>query len=242
MGMLFSIMSLFIILPIISVVLSDMTENYETYDHRAIANRGVEKEAKVLGLSVLHNVTINGVNPRVIEYEYKNNGVGIKDKFQTLEVEKAEKVKEGDAITVKVLDGQSAIKGLEPYSFPFKLFFILPFLFFAIGFPMFLIGFLPALRNFKLYKTGIVKDAYVQYMIQKDGLPVSGIGRKIVVGYYYMNGSDKIFSESSTIDSLVLFEKKTGDTIKIFVSEDGKKSCLIPKREAIKNNWNINFA
>lgn len=240
-GLIFSIMPIVMIIPILISVNASI-EKFETYDHRRINEKGIEKTAKVTGTSTHHNVTVNGVNPVTISYEYHNNSQIVNDKFKTLEVEKVNQLKARDDIHVKVYDNQSAIVGVEPYSFPFAIFFIMPLILLAIGVPLLLTALLPALRDFKLYKSGIIEEGQVEYMTQHDGLPISGIGRKTIVGYSYISHGTKVFGESSTTDSMVLYEKKRGDAIKIFVSEDGKRSCLIPRIEAIKNGWNIDMA
>lgn len=234
-------MPILVIVPVL-IAINTSKEKFETYNHKEISEKGVEKTAVITNMIVKHNVSINGVNPIVVDYEYKNDNDTVGDKFETLEVEKAGMLKVGDSITVKVYKTESAVVGLEPYSFPFKVFFIMPFIFLLIGIPLLLTSLLPVLRDFKLYKSGIIQEGQVEYMTQHDGLPISGIGRKTVVGYSYISHGTKIFGESSTTDSMVLYEKKRGDAIKIFVSEDGKRSCLIPRIEAIKNGWNIEFA
>ena len=241
-GVVFTLLSLFFVLPMIIIISSGIKEKYETYDHETITNNGVRKTAIVLGVTTLQNITVNGVNPIVIEYEYDNNGTPVNDKLQTLEIEKVEKLSAGNNVIVKVLDNESVIEGIEPFSFPFEMFYLLPLVFLLVGVPLLLTALLPALRDFKLYKSGIIQEGQVEYMTQYDGLPISGIGKKTIVGYSYISHGIKVFGESSTTDSMVLYEKKRGDSIKIFVSDDGKRSCLVSKIEAIKNGWNIDIA
>lgn len=240
-GIIFSIMPIVIIAPML-IFIGASRENFETYNHKEIAEKGIEKTAKITAIDIRHNVTINGVNPVIISYEYRNDSRPVSDKFETLEVEKAGEFKPGDTISVKTYNNESAIVGLEPYSFPFEMFFILPLIFLVIGIPLLLTALLPALRDYKLYKNGIIQEGQVEYMTQYDGLPISGAGRKTIVGYSYISHGVKKFGESSTTDSMVQYEKKRGDSIKIFVSEDGEKSCLIPRIEVIKNGWNIDMA
>ena len=51
--------------------------------------------------------------------------------------------------------------------------------------------------------------------------------------------NETIFGKSKTDDLSILNKKKQNDTIKIFVSDDETLSCLIPKLEALKNNWKL---
>lgn len=240
-GLIFSIMPIVVIVPML-ITINASKEKFQTYNYKEISEKGVEQNAAITDVIVKHNVSINGVNPIVLAYEYKNANNTVDDKFETLEIEKADQLKAGDSITIKVYNAESAVAGLEPYSFPFEKFLIMPFIFLFIGVPLLLTSLLPALRDFKLYKTGTIHEGQVEYMTQHDGLPITGIGQKTVVGYSYVSHGTKVFGESSTTDSMVLYEKKRGDAIKIFVSEDGKRSCLIPRIEAIKNGWNIDIA
>jgi hypothetical protein len=52
----------------------------------------------------------------------------------------------------------------------------------------------------------------------------------------------KIIGESFTTDFSIMSDKKKGDFVPIFVSpENEKKSCIVPKLQSLRNNWNIEF-
>jgi len=189
------------------------------------------------------NVSVNGQNPKLISYEYDNNGQTISDKFETFDLEKTADFSVGSNAEILSYNNQSVIKGLKPFSFPFGVFFILPAIFLIIGLVFLFIGFFPALKKFNLYKNGVIKEANIISIVSDTGggLTVKGWRQNFLVNYYFPDEfGQKIFGKSTTKDLLILNEKKAGDTIKIFVDEsDNGKSCLVPKLEAMKYNWSI---
>ena len=241
LGIVFVFSSLFIILPSILFMTKSFIEPYEKYDVDKIEQNGTELNAKITDLRPVNNVTINGEHPLRISYEYLENGLTKSDKFQTMDLEKTNEMKIGSEIKIKTFENQSKIQNLESFTFPFYVFYILPLIFFILGSIFSFIGLIPALRDYNLYKNGVVKEATLISMVPNSGLPISGIGQSILINYYYegRNGQ-KIFGKSKTSDFSIMAEKKVEDKIKVFVSEnDETKSCLVPKLEALKNNWKI---
>lgn len=238
----------FTFMSIISLVVfffsfSKWTEPYEGYDHKAIAALGTEQKAVIVNLASKDNVSVNGKHPVIITYSFESNGVDQTDKFQTLDVEKAATLSIGDKLRIKTYNNQSSVQGYEPFEFPVVLLmFIGPVIFFVAGIVMLLIAVVPVFRIVGLYKRGIIKEAEVYAIVPVSGLPITNIGRKVSIDYTYSQNGEKLYGNTTSTDFHLLAEIKPGDTVKIFVSEDGKKSCLIPKKEAVKNNWNINFA
>jgi len=131
--------------------------------------------------------------------------------------------------------------GLKLYAFNLKSLF-LPFLFFPIiGLP-FLIYSITLMNNeLKLYKYGKVKSGKILSMISKPGLRYSEVGKGVTVRYKYeTTNGNSITGESLVTDLALMSNKKKGDFISIFVStENFEKSCVIPKIESLRNNWNI---
>ena len=86
-----------------------------------------------------------------------------------------------------------------------------------------------------------MKEGTIIALTPNSGLPITNIGQSILINYYYLGvNGQKIFGKSKTTDFSIMTEKKAEDKIKIFVSEnDETKSCLIPKLEAMKNNWKM---
>ena len=241
LGIVFVFSSLFIILPSILFMTKSFIEPYEKYDFEKIEQNGTELNAKITDLRPVNNVTINGEHPLRISYEYLDKGLTKSDKFQTMDLEKTNEMKIGSAIKINAYENQSKIQNLESFTIAFYVFYILPLIFFILGSIFSFIGLIPALRDYNLYKNGVVKEATLISMVPNSGLPISGIGQSVLINYYYENrNGQKIFGKSKTTDFSIMVEKKVEDKIKVFVSEnDETKSCLVPKLEALKNNWKI---
>jgi hypothetical protein len=241
-GLVFVCLSIFVFIPLILILSTALKQPYQKYNFDEINKNGIEKDAKITSIKTVNNVTVNDEHPRIISYEYENNGQSVSDRFETLDLDKISNFNTATAIQILVYKGQSLIKDLTPFSFPVYLFFILPAIFLLIGIPFLLSGLIPALKIFNLYKTGIVKEAHVVSMtLNSSGLSIRGSQQNILVNYYFLDElGHKIFGKSTTNDFLILNEKKEGDIVKVFVSEsDETQSCLIPKLEAVKNNWAV---
>jgi hypothetical protein len=241
LGLVFTVLSLLIFLPVTLIMSSSFSQPHEKYDFNAIEKNGKAMEATVDAVEIMGNVTVNGQNPRLIIYTYITDGQAVTDKFQTFDLDKADNLNQGDKIMVKVYNGQSVIADIKPYRFPYAIMLAGPLMFIVIGSIFLLIALIPALKKYKLYKTGIVKDAEIISMAP-TGFGVRGMHRQsLLVNYFFMgrNGT-KVFGESVTDEYSLLHEKKSGDTVKVFVSgEDESKSCLVPKLESLKYGWKL---
>jgi hypothetical protein len=231
-GLVFTLVSLLVLTPVVSFLTLSGKQPYEKYDYKKIEAQGVEMPAKITYAKVMYNVSINGEHPVVISYSYQNNGQMRNDKFETIDLEKIANLNVGDEIKIKVLGDQSKMAGVEPFSFPFGIFYIIPGIFLLVGIPFFIIGVLPAIRLYNLYKNGDVREATV--------VSVEPVRRGVDVNYYFTGlHQDRVFGKSRA-DYTYLSEKQPNDKVKIFVSERNENnSCLIPKLEALKYNWEI---
>ena len=241
LGLIFPIVSIIVFIPLV-IILSSTKEPYEKYDFSEIAKNGVQTKAKITFINPVYNITVNGEHPEIISYDYENNGQSISDKFETFDLEKTTNYKVGSDINVLFYQNQSMITGLKPYGFPVFIFGLIPLVFLIIGVTFLLITVLPALKVFNLYKAGIVKEAHIISITSSSSLTlVRNMQQNFEVNYSYLNDyGNIIFGTSKTSDLLFLNDKKTGDPIKIFVSEvDENKSCLVPALEAMKYNWSI---
>lgn len=240
-GMILAFFSILFILPLIIFLSSNFVEPYENYNYDEIEKNGIEKNAKITEIKTLENTKVNGKHPILISYVFKENNLTKFDKFQTMQIDFANYLKAGSDIKIKVYNNQSKIQYLEPFIFPFFVFYIIPFTFFIIGSILIAIGFIPAWKDYKLYKSGIVKDGIIISLIHSPGLPITNIGECLLITYYYLSKTGiKIVGKSKTTDFLLMTEKKAEDKIKIFVSKkDETKSCIVPKLEAQKNDWKI---
>ncbi|GAB4045026.1 hypothetical protein GCM10028774_66150 [Spirosoma jeollabukense] len=216
-------------------------ESYDKYNFDKIDQNGIEKKAKIVDLRPYYNVTINGENPLRIRYEYSMDGVTKLDRFQTFDLDKTNDMKIGSEILIKVLGNESKIKNLEPYVFPYNIFYLFPLLFFLIGLPFFLYGLIPALREYDLHKNGNIKEGTIISLIDNTSSLRPNAAYRILVGYFYLNSNgEKLFGESKVTDYVVMKDIKVDNKLKLFVSGiDETKSCILPNYEAKKNNWQI---
>lgn len=241
-GMVFTALTVLVFIPLIVILSFTLKEPYQAYSFDAIGKKGVEKNATITNVKLLTNVSYNGQNPSVITYTYDDNGIKTTDKFQTLESEKAALLHVGSEMPVLIYNGQSIIKDLEPFSFPFEMFYLFPAVFGTVGALFLLFSLTPALKIYRLYKTGEVKDAYIISIEANGGLSLNRSVRSyMTVNYFFLDDfKNETFGNSPTNDLLFLNGKKEGDKIKIFVSDkDQSSSCLIPNLEAKKYNWSI---
>jgi hypothetical protein len=241
MGLIFTVLSIFVLLPIVIAISIILRNPYAKSDPDNIKLHGTEKDATITMIKIIANTTVNNAHPVIITYSYNEGIQAISDKFEALvDYDKIENLKIGDKIGVIAYEGQSIIKDLEPYSFPVALFYILPGMFFIIGSILLLTALTPALRIYSLYKTGIIKDAQVVSMAIENSNLLMGGRQNLMVDYFYNDAyGNQTIGEAKTDDILLLHEKKSGDTIKIFVSKDDQQSCIVPRLLALKYNWTI---
>jgi hypothetical protein len=209
-------------------------------DYEEVNTKGIITSGNIINIESANEI-INNEHPAVITYKYIIDNKEIESKFQTLSLDKVEKMKIGDIIEIKYLDDESIPTGLEPGTFPWDIFFYPPLLALFIGIVLTTFLLNSTAKKIKLYKYGTVKEAELISFMPRPGLPITGIGGGINVQYRYkMSGGHKMIGESVTKDTSIMKEKKPGDTIKIFVSPDDElKTCLIPQKEATRNNWKI---
>jgi len=241
MGLIFTILSIFVLFPLVIVLSMVLRNPYKKGDSDKIKLQGTEKEATITSAEIIANVTVNAAHPVILSYSYNKGVKTIADKFEALiDYDKIEKFKAGDKIAVIAYQGESIVKDLEPYSFPVALFYLLPGMFFIIGSIFLLIGLFPALSTYNLYKTGMIKNAQVVSMAVENSNPFMGGKQYLTVDYFYNDTyGNQTIGESKTDDILLLHEKKSGDIIKIFVSNDDQQSCIVPRLLALKYNWTI---
>jgi len=130
----FSIMGLgFVILSLIAIPSLFYNQKitigpYEKYNYEEIVSHGERKNARITGVMIKNNVTSNGINPRIISYEYIFRDSMFTDKFQTLEVEQVDSLSKKDSVNVFVWNGKSVISKIKPYTFPMGLLWCIPIL------------------------------------------------------------------------------------------------------------------
>ena len=116
---------------ILTAIASYSKEAYESYDYAKIEREGEITQGK--SIKTNYTTTVNSRHPKIIQYTYTNNGKEVAALFKTLSPGPVDKLSEGDAIDVKVLKNESKIANLEPFSFPFYIFYIIPVVFLLVG-------------------------------------------------------------------------------------------------------------
>lgn len=239
-GTIFTLSSVLLLLPftffIMSMLPEGVTENYTD-----VYKNGTLTEAQVINVSVLSEMTINNANPSKITLRYEDHGLVMESSFSTLNRTVADTLKTGSRLPVKVYKGRAAIVGMENVNFPFELFFLLPGIFFIIGSIFAFKGYYPVMRRVKLLKNGVARQGHITTLLVNQGLPVSGIGRKLFVYYYYFDrNGNKIAAEDVTPEMQLLAFYKPEDTITIVVDrENENNSCLVPQDLAKLPEWRI---
>jgi hypothetical protein len=123
-----------ILVAVVLLILSSkVRKDYEKYDYETIQRNGKLINAKIKDVTVRNNITSNGIEPRVILYEYYDDGKINLDNFQTLQIEKVANLRKEDSIKVYVYKGQSVVYNIAPFKISLKLFWILPVLFCLVG-------------------------------------------------------------------------------------------------------------
>lgn len=238
----------FTFIPLIPILIftlafSAFSNDAPEIDYELVDEKGQERNAWVSELKVLRNTTFNGVHPTIISYSYMVNGLDKESKYKVLEEEKIADLEVGSQIQIKEYQGQSFIVGLEAFSVPIHFIWMMMIPLFGLGFIFLGISIYKMNKEKKLYQYGLVSYGRIISMTRKSGVPISGIGNGVVVGYEYETPQGKkVLGKSFTNNKSLLYSKKINETLPIFVSkEKPEESCLVPQWEAIKNKWDIKF-
>ena len=149
LGLIFILFTLLIIIPALIILSSMLRQPFEKYDYEKIFALGQSYNAKIKHIQIKDNISFNGINPRVITYQYSINSKTIIDYFQTLNVNKVNELNKMDSIPILVLEDQSVVKNIEPYTFPFIMLWTVPTIFLVFGIPFFTLGHIAGLKNIR---------------------------------------------------------------------------------------------
>jgi hypothetical protein len=198
-------------------------------DYDKIEAEGVTAEGEITDIDTKTNITINNEHPSVIAYSYSRDGELMHDTFTTLDQNRVNFLLVGDTITVRYLDEASMIEGLEPFEFPFNIIIWIVATPFAIAAVVLIIILLLRTQKIvRLHKYGEIKDATL-ISITPSGL---ALARQLEIYYQYTTRLGPVFGKSLSGDHALQFERKYGDTIKVFVSpRDESQSCVVPRGE-----------
>jgi hypothetical protein len=241
-GFLFTLIPLFIF-SVLTIVFLSIGNDTPEIDFDLIKSKGKITNAKITDIETQYNHSHNGVHPTIISYNYLEKGKEVNSKYKVLEENKIAELKIGDNIEIKTFNGNSIIKDLKPYDFSIWFFLFIPIPFLIIGLPFLIYSIFNLKKELNLYKFGKVEKGKIISMMPKSGFGLFNIGQGIIVHYENeMKNGKKVIGESITSDFSIMSDKKKGDFVPIFVStENEKKSCIIPKLQSLKNNWNIEF-
>ena len=240
MGAIFSLVGIAIGLVFL-IVFPMLGHNIPEVDYLSINDKGETSTGTITNIETQYNLTINNQHPSIISYKFLADGKAFESKFKTLSPDQVDRMEVGDTIPIKYLNGESIITSLEPFSFHFGMFFIIPSVFLLTGFPCLMLLIYQTRNEIRLLKFGTITEAEVISMTHKPGLPISKMGQGVQIHYQYKTNYNRTYLDHCfTSDLSMLNTIKQGDIIKIFVSpEDESKSVLIPRLEAVRNNWRI---
>jgi hypothetical protein len=238
LGGIFAIVGIFMSL-IFFTFLSTLDDGEQKIDYPTVYKNGHEATAVITNIETQYNVSINHQHPSIITYRYEATGKSTEAKFTTLAPDAVARMQVGDSIPIKHLNGQSAITNLEPFAFPFMIFYIVPLIFLLMGVPCVLLLIKQTLRDIHIVKYGTIADAEVISITHKPGTSK----RRATLRIHYQYNTSRhgaMLADDITTDMSMLNTLRQGDIVKIFVSpEDESKSILISRLEAVRNNWAI---
>jgi hypothetical protein len=212
-----------------SAIFAIVERDEPTPDYDKIEAEGVTAEGAITDIDTKTNITINNEHPSVIAYSYSRDGEVMHDTFTTLDPDRVNFLIVGDSITVRYLGNASMIEGLKPFEFPFNIFLWIVATPFAIAAVVLIIILLVRTQKIvSLHKYGEIKDATV-ISITPSGL---ALARQLEIYYQYTTRLGPVLGKSRSGDHALQFERKYGDTIKVFVSpKDESQSCVVPRGE-----------
>ncbi len=208
-------------------------------DVALVDKNGTVTQAIITHIEIQSNISINNEHPRIISYTYNNGEKFAEDKFNVLDSLKTWRLVIGDTIQIKHYNGQSIISGLKAYAFPTDILLLILTPFLIMGLIVWGLLYWRVKAKVDLYKMGRMTTAEIISMTPVSGLPISGIGQRVIVHYQYLTtGGQKLLGESTTTDYTFFTSKTQGDIIKIVVATDNEtKSTVVSRLDEIRNNW-----
>lgn len=198
-----------------------------------IQSDGIKANATLTGIRGIDNITINGNNPKILTYEFDNNGEKKESKFSVFEPEKTDNLKIGDIIPIKHLNGKSIPTEFEQYSFSMDFMYYIAGVVLLIGLILCYLLYSRINKEISLYKTGRIMEGKIISISHNKGCTFSKFGSSMDVQYEYGNN----LAKSRTNNFALTNNKSIGDSIKILVSQDGNSSCIYPELIAKINGW-----
>jgi hypothetical protein len=203
-------------------------------NHKKISANGLETNAEVIKIATVHNVQINGTNPKRVFFRYTLNGNSKQASMDTLSIDEISDWKPGRLIAIRYLGNEATIPSLEPAYFPFFIFLLVPLLFWLIGLPSLAFCIVGAKNRLKIMKLGVVKKARLLSLAPIYSLPPIYsfawwfLKTRFEATYVFQDASgNQAFGASLTTDLMLLNEKKKDDEIEILVLPTQETKSLI---------------
>lgn len=117
-----------------------MHNNHNANDDNFILRNGKLIHAKINRVITKKNITDNGINPKVINYQFMDSNKIYDDNFQTLEISRLDSLEQKDSIEIYLYKGQTLIREISRYETDLSLFWLLPILLCSMGILMIFIS------------------------------------------------------------------------------------------------------
>lgn len=170
---------------IFMLVISLIEAGYPKVDYNEIDSDGERTTAIIKRIEEQENVTINEDHPTIVSYSYQWSGTEVSDQYRFLDPNAASKFHLGDTIDIKVLNGQSIIVGVEPFTFPVGIIEAVLGTFLIIAALLWGLLYWRLSDTVELYRYGTLKSGKLVSMTARWGSPLTGFGRGVTVHYQY---------------------------------------------------------
>jgi hypothetical protein len=241
LSILFTVFPLFFLFSF-AIIFTNDDNGMSNAEFEKINKEGIAIKATIVGIETQENVSINHKHPAIITYKYyvdSVNGHTIEayDRFQTLSPQEVSRLAPGDEIEIKYLDGESIIPSLNPFSFPYWIFYVVFGMMQLVGIIFITITVRYLKKHIALYRYGNVQEAKLISVTQST----TNRSKTLHVHYQYTTPRGQTIMDGSRSNDYTLMRQTNyGDPIRIFVSPDNdQKSCIVPRLEAARNNWQI---
>ena len=228
--------ALLLFLPL-GVMMNSLGDSFPFVENaEKIKSEGTKANATLIDIKGIDNISVNGNNPKILTYQFDNNGQKTESKFSVFEPDKTDNLKIGDIIPIKHLNDASIPTDFEQYSFNMDFMYYIAGVVFIIGLIFCYFLYTRINKEISLYKTGRIMEGKIVSIIHNKGFTFSKFGSSMDVHYQYANN----FTKSRTNNFALTNNKSIGDSVRILVSQDGNESCLYPELIAKTNDWKEN--
>jgi hypothetical protein len=203
-------------------------------DAAKIQALGATAPAEVTNISIVKNLTINGVHPRRISFRYETDSGPQQGFMDTMAADEISDWKPGHPIIIRYLGKEATIPALPPVDL--RIFQFLPLLFSLIGLATLLHCLVRAQRKTTILKAGVPRDAALFAWVPVSARILWFTKTRFEVTYSFPGIDGKeLFGSSMTDDLALLNEKKKGDTLQILILEDNPKRSVLVDHTTLRS-------